>query len=149
MTEEEVGVMFPISSERINKLRRRQSIVKGMDDLRKSIRFVMEHYMYHGAEFAINVSSFTRMTVLNSYDQLGLRDSNGDSATASLKPSLDVYSDSETGRSSNASQPNTNESIMYIKIFDQSLEEIIGLLKLDSLSRFYRSKEYKIMTQKD
>eukprot|EP00483_Globobulimina_turgida_P002965 UN02970 len=35
----------------------------------------------------------------------------------------------------------------YIVIFDQAIQEIMHLLRNDSLSRFYSSKDYKLMLQ--
>ncbi len=70
---ESVGFLFPISQERLTKVRRRNSNIYGINDLKDNIRYIMEQYMYNGAEYGVNVSSFTRMTALNEYDQLGIR----------------------------------------------------------------------------
>ena len=158
------GVMCPIAEDRINKMRRRDSLIYGVEELKISIRSVMENYMYHGAEYSINVSAFTRMTALNSYDQLGLRMERVETRANRNENEAENGNETEHETStSEADSPGSSECLQpqlsvnsqremilrYVTIFDRSLEEIIGLLKLDSLSRFYRSKEYKIMTQKD
>ena len=116
MTDGEIGYRIEIHSELIDEIRRISSCYTS-EDLRKNIKYIMEQYIYSNTEYCVNVASFTRMRILNTYNELC-----GDTAEHISK---------------------------WVTIYDESIEEVVSLLKTDSLPRFYRTKEYRIFVSCD
>ena len=144
MTEEEAGFLVSIDLGRMDKIRRVNSNVNDVTDLRKTVQYIMEQYIYNGSEYSVNISSFTRLNILNSYNEL----EGGGKLVAEIE-----MVDFESEESVDANDPEIDfmdehdRELMrrYVVIFDKAMEEIINLLKSDSLQRFYLTKEYKTM----
>ena len=124
--EHSVGMMIKIYPVKNNKCKISASYDYGINDFIDNIEYLVERYIRQNAEYCVNICSFTRMSILNKFNDFQqLRQK-----TVSL-----MESESDT-------------ILMLITIFDEALQEIISLLKADSLSRFYQTKEYKLMITK-
>ena len=88
-----------------------------MEDLNVHVTYLMEEYIYENSEHCVNISSGTRMEILNAFK--------------SRSPSLSSESESMV--------------VDLITLFDEALRETVALLQADSLNRFYRTRTYKLM----
>ena len=136
LEEGNVGVTIKFNKHQLEKCKRQGSDVYNLSDLRREIKHIIEQYIYEGSERTINISAFTRMTILKRAEELkkeivmvGHKDTLGMKMT---KGSEDIKSDGELFRK-------------YVFTFDNAMEEVISLLKTDSLTRFQHSKEYDVM----
>ena len=118
--EHQIGVNIRIVEDRIDKVQRRESKVYGIGLLKQDVEYIMDQYIYQGSEYCVNISSFTRLNLTNTFHDL---------------------------KNGKMNQQNTEKSnvVQYVTLFDKALENIINLMKTDSLWRFYRTKEYKMM----
>ena len=89
-----------------------------MDDLNVHVTYLMEEYIYQSSEHCVNISSGTRRDVINTFNDLKGRSDSGSSELVVMD---------------------------LITLFDKALKETMGLLKLDSLKRFWKSRAYKLM----
>ena len=134
--------MVDIAGDRIKKVRRRDSHIYGMEQLKENMKYVMEQYIYNDAEYMVNISSLHRMKILNSYNALiQIKVEKLEDDTTEI-----VYANVEimTG-AKNVNNEEKQLTKQLLMIFDDAIKEISGLMKTDSLARFYRSKEYKVM----
>ena len=111
-----------ICVEKMDKVRRRDSYVYGMDDLVDNVKYLVTQYIYQNSEYSVNISSFTRMGILNKFNDFSK--SRKDSISSSVRENI------------------VSE---LITIFHEALQQTISLLKTDSFARFYRTNEYKLM----
>ena len=138
--------MIAIDIGRMDKIRRVSSNVNDINDLRKAIKYIMEQYIYSGSEYSVNISSFTRLNILNAYNELEgggklvvemeIIDVESEESTTNADPEIDFIA-----------EQNMELIKKYVVIFDKAMDEIINLLKTDTLQRFYMTKEYKTMLQ--
>ena len=146
LSEQEIGFMISIDMGRMDKIRRMNSNVNDITDLRKTVKYMMEQYIYSGSEYSVNISSFTRLGILNTYNDLEgggklvvemeMIDVESEESITTADPDIDFMD-----------EHNVELMKRYIVIFDKAMEEIINLLKSDTLQRFYVTKEYKTMLQ--
>lgn len=134
--------MIHIAEARIKKVRRKDSHIYGIKQLRQSVKYIVETYCQKWSESCINISSLHRMTLANNYMELNKMDVNKDEnaqTTEIVDQNLDMF----TGARINVNEEEKALMGKYLLLFDEAIDEIVGLLKLDSLSRFYRSSEYQ------
>eukprot|EP01084_Bolivina_argentea_P292317 502507_1 len=118
ISEDDVGLLVPVASERIQKIKRKQCQVKGINDLKENIKYIVDEYIYQGAEHCINISSFTRIAVLKTYN--GLEQQN---ITDHVADVIDRNLHAFTGRTG-VNEEDKELTLQYVTIFDKALDEI-------------------------
>ncbi len=121
--QKDVGLMFSIDFHRIDNFRRKDSYIYTMDEMKQNIEYIMKQYIDMNGEYCINISYDMRCTLQEEYQ--ALNDWMNDQSDKDIQLIIKKY----------------------MKIFDESMDEIISLMKHDSLMRFYSSVEYEIMTE--
>eukprot|EP01084_Bolivina_argentea_P266445 451933_1 len=139
--EKDVGIMFPIDFHRIDTLTRKDSYIYTFEEMKKNIEYIISQYIYMDAPYSINISSNMRNELKNSYCQLH----NAKVDTIEVKQWEQIW-DNET--KANRVEKKSELIKKYMKIFDESMEEIIALMTHDSLTRFYSTKEYQAFVDK-
>ena len=146
--EENIGFMIKFDP----KIYCNEMIIDGVEDLRNYAKYIMEQYVYEYAEYRVNISSYTRLNLLKKENEFHKR--NNDIMTSSMEVVLDSLEEGMVRSISDVSSviQILSEDVYilmadYVVMFDKAMEEIVALLKTDSLSRFYTTKEYKTMMQ--
>eukprot|EP01083_Nonionella_stella_P276205 938367_1 len=125
ISEQDVGVMIAIDFHRMDGLKRKDSCIYTVDEMKLSIEHIVTHYVVMGGEYPINISFQMREQLQSDYHKLQQRNT-----------------DSED--SGSMTQNDTAAVVkQYMSIFDECMEEIIDLMRYDSLVRFYQTEEYK------
>eukprot|EP01083_Nonionella_stella_P067055 177098_1 len=120
-----IGVTIAIDFHRMERLRRKESSIHTVEEMKTNIEYIVQQYVLMEGEYTVNISSTTRNRLMCEYERL----------------EHDYVSDG-TGLQAEKEKAIVRE---YIGIFDESMEEIISLMRGDSLTRFYQTAEYKML----
>ncbi len=104
--------------------------------MENAIKHIMDQYIYEESEYCINISSEQRYKLITSYKKLENSNINKIEQDIEAEPILME----ERG-------DDKKIIIQYISMFDGAMDTIISLIKMDSLQRFYETKQYQAMTQ--
>eukprot|EP01083_Nonionella_stella_P020393 56537_1 len=122
ITEQDIGAMIAMDFHRVNRLKRKDSCIYSVDDMKTNIEYIVRNYIEMNGAYSINVSFEMREKFQNNYQQLQKHDSD-----------------------KNTEMDDNDREVVkkYIAIFDECMDEIIDLMRGDSLVRFYQTEEYK------
>eukprot|EP01083_Nonionella_stella_P014209 39945_1 len=117
---DDIGVVIAIDFHRVQNLRRNDSHIRNVKEMKRNTEYIVQQYVVYYGEYTVNVSAKTRDTLIAEYERL---------------------------RQENADKEEMDKEIVkeYIGIFDESMDEIIALMRGDSLTRFYETAEYKML----
>ena len=141
---------------RMDKTRRKDLHVCNLKELKINLRYIYHHYIESGSVYAVNISHGTKLALREKYISL-LEDGDdvmitkGNFNTKEYKV-VTVESQSQARSKSIFSSESTSISSSnkllikeYVVMYDRAMEQTIGLIKTDSLSRFYHSAAYRKM----
>lgn len=148
-----VGLRITVCKEILDEFCRDDAKIIDLDTFRMNIMYIMNEYIYDYSEHSVNISAPTRHGIIKIFDVV-MESMNKDG-----KASVTVNSNRKsvptlTGVPSNSvcvaiemdgmeHGDDQNFVDQCIVIFDEALEEVIDLLRRDSLVRFYETPEYK------
>eukprot|EP01083_Nonionella_stella_P175253 609835_1 len=138
ISEDNGGLMIKMPSARIKKVRRKNSVMLDMDDLKRNIEYILNQYVVYTAEHQINLSSKTQSEIMIKWKEL-----NQNKAADAYDAEELMYKDTK-GTFREVNQISANElelAIKYIKIFDEAMSEIYALIETDPLRRFFHTEE--------
>ena len=150
-SQDEVGLLIPMASERMEKTRRKKRCEEyTVDDLSEDVQYLMDQYIDRSAEYSVNLSASTRNRSLEIYSKLEHErsqrtiDGNGTETDIEMQTAgsgIDiVFSKDDQQR---GTRVDGRLCAQYASLLDNALGEIVGLLRSDSFSRFRRSAAYK------
>ena len=137
-----------------------EMMIDNIETLRDYVHYILEQYVYEHAEYRVNISSFTRLNLLQKENEFNNRYNESMSQSIEIVLEQQQNNDSlqlEIGRERIRTDSGTRSELLsvsmhfqelmkdYAIMFDKAMEEIMSLLKTDSLSRFYNTKGYKTM----
>eukprot|EP01083_Nonionella_stella_P017886 50081_1 len=149
--KEDIGFMVSFDSQSMRSIRRADSTINDVNDLRKTVRYFIEQYIESSGQYCINLSAQNRVGMMQAYHQLE------GGGKLVVEAAIDIIYDGEDSQCEADHQ--TSNSIdfgkindlelnkQYIVLFDDAMREIVFLLKSDSLRRFYQTDEYITMIQ--
>eukprot|EP01084_Bolivina_argentea_P087681 158353_1 len=120
----DAGITISIDLSRINKIRTNEGHIDNIYELKKRVRYITEQYICSGSEYCINIASTTKMKILRNSQTLTEKNNTENDIELTSVNNIELIKE-------------------YVTIFDRALEEILSLLKSDSLMRFYRSRAYQ------
>lgn len=154
---DDIGFTFNINEVRLDRIRRKDSYVHNVDELKANLKHIYEQYIDQESVYCVNLSAHTRRELQQSYERYFGDDSqrkpNGDDENIMVEIQMhEIKKRISISRTTSPSQSGNNEITSdliksYVIIFDQALDEIIGLIGTDSLSRFHQSIAYRNMIQ--
>merc|ERR1712113_246333 len=127
-----------------------------------NVRYIYDQYIDQESVYCVNLSAGTRRKLKQSYERYfegdGQNKPKGDESVmmeiqmASMSSVHEIKRGISRSRSTSQSQSGNKEMTSeliksYVIIFDRALDEIMGLIRTDSLSRFHQSIAYRKMIQ--
>ena len=139
--EDEIGINIKIEESIIAELRRKDSQIRNVMEMKKAIEHIMTQYIDQKSKYGVNISAIIRKDINEKHDDLTQRRT----TYVALTP-IDSGSSLEIASKHDIMEDERRRAQFvkdFITMFDDALEGVITLLRLDSLSRFYDTKEYK------
>lgn len=143
LQQDDIGISIQFNEHYLEKWKRTGSQIYNLQDLKREVLYIIEQYIYDDSVKTVNISSFTRMAILNGVYKLK-RDSTA-ATNGSIQPVTDCESPSVDFQDEFDSVGNEELFKKYVGLFDKAMKEVIKLLRLDSMTRFRNSKEYQIL----
>ena len=107
----------------------------------------MGKYILDAADNRVNISSYVKLKILGVYHELY---GNGRIQTIGTIETIgDTLQTESMEQFESPLSQNEPQITKYITIFDAAMDEIMTLMRTDSLKRFYRTIEYRTMTKDD
>ena len=166
MSEEaDIGVMMNMDFGSMKGLRRMDSYIFNIDELKNNLQHIMDQYIFDEGEFCVNISATTRSKLIRAYESLD------DDMNKRIELEMIDVVPSETGDGSSISPSDANLQVAsvydaarrvskememckdkeviknHLIIFDDAMDEIITLMRKDSLMRFYGTLEYETLSK--
>ena len=130
-----------INKKILEELRREDGSIQNVQEMKDSYKHIMSMYIDQKSKYGVNISAIIKRDINARYNEMMERRL----SYISLTP-ITTGSSVELISKQNIMEDEikTKEYVRdYINLFDDAMEGIITLLRLDSLSRFYDTKEYK------
>ena len=145
--QDKIGVNIDIVKLRVNHIRRTDSFVYNIKELKRNLQHIYDYYINDYAENRINISGLCKKGIDQQYEMFETEYSDESeviivySDQCSPTPTQTVSSVHEKTKPGHEGDRIFTEK--YIIMYDKAMDEIIGLLTRDSLYRFYTCEEYR------
>ena len=160
-----VGVKIPICDKILTELRRKDRNITDIDGFKENLNYVMNEYIYDYSRHSVNISASTRQGLTQIFDMVINNDlgilyhgsvtvstyNRSSPIPTNSNPTLSYVPSHSLGIGSSLEMQSMEDIESFVDqcivIFDEALEEIIDLLRSDSLVRFYETMEYKNLVE--
>ena len=157
INDEDIGVLLNLKKHIIERVRKKDLHIMTLVDFKNALKYIMEQYIDPKSDFGINVSGGMRTDINKKYEQTKLKGvkhkAKNDThiieelqRVATMDITTMTPSDDEMKEVNFQNMVGRDEFVKSaIVIFDDALTAVMKLLKLDSLKRFYDSRDYRTL----
>lgn len=147
-----IGYTIEMPKVRLDVIKRDNLVdIDNIFELKNAIKYIIKQYIRLGAEYCVNIASFTRFRLLTDFDELEAmtpRENTSDAVTRNMYILTGGEPEIEDEKQSAETLEECNIRYLthkYLTICDEAMNEIMDLIKSDPLTRFYHSESYKML----